>query len=188
MVDPDLDCLKLVGQGDRAALEMLYRRYVDRVWRYAWHTTHSREQANDIAQETFLRIARSAHQFEGRAQVATWIFALARSTAIAYARREKRHRQPIDPASALRLVADDSPQPQSHEETAESVRSAVATLPGAQRDVVVLCDVSGMSTRDVAHTLGWGESRVKVTLFRARRALRKLLSGKGIGKEIRESG
>ena len=57
----------------------------------------------------------------------------------------------------------------------DAVRLAVAELPGAQRDAVVLCELVGMGIVEAANILGWGESRMKVTLFRARRRLRELL-------------
>ncbi len=56
-----------------------------------------------------------------------------------------------------------------------AVRRAIAELPGSQRDAVVLCELTGKSVREAAEVLGWGESRVKVTLFRARRRLRDKL-------------
>lgn len=66
MGDADAELVGRWAAGDAGALEALYRRYVERVWRYGWLRTHSREAAAEIVQETFLRVARSLGGFEGR--------------------------------------------------------------------------------------------------------------------------
>ncbi len=168
----DAELAARVGAGDQVALEALYRRHVRRVWRYGWYRTHSREAAADIVQETFLRVAASAGGFEGRSSFATWLFAVARSVAVKQARSERPSCSAIDP-NILRLIpADGGADGPEHEDTRQAVRRAVVNLPAAQRDAVVLCELSGLRIREAAEVLGWGESRVKVTLFRARRRLR----------------
>ena len=92
MVDQDAQLVGRCRSGDKAALELLFRRYVDRVWRYGWFVTRSREAAGDIVQETFLRVARSVAGFEGRSTFSTWLFALTRSSAMEYLRRIGRRR------------------------------------------------------------------------------------------------
>ena len=162
--------------GDRWGLEALYRRYVERVWRYGWFRTRSRESAAEIVQETFLRVAKSIASFEGRSAFGTWLFAITRRVAIEQGRRERRDRETIHGPTILRLVpAVETPDSLEAEDAREAVRRAMADLPAAQRDVVVLCEFSGLSMSEAAEALGWGESRVKVTLHRARRRLRETL-------------
>ena len=81
-------------------------------------------------------------------------------------------------ARILRLVPrEDTVEPRTLDAPSkEDVRRAVADLPCAQRDVVALCELVGMSIKEASEVLGWGESRVKVTLFRARRRLREMLT------------
>ncbi len=173
MGEAEPELLRRWAAGDRAALEALYRRYVERVWRYAWLRTRSRHMAEEIVQETFLRVARAAGQFGGRSAFGTWLFAVTRSVTIDQIRRARREAEGIEPGRVIRLM----PPTESGEDeaTRQAVRDAVAELPGAQRDVTVLCEVSGLSIREAGEVLGWGESRVKVTLFRARRRLRDML-------------
>ena len=173
----DAELAARAGAGDRVALEALYRRYVRRIWRYGWFRTHCREAAADIVQETFVRVARSAAGFEGRSSFATWLFAVARSVAIRQARVDRAHRATATDQAILRLVPADAGRGDrlEREDTRQAVRRAVAELPGAQRDAIVLSELSGLSIREAAEVLGWSESRVKVTLFRARRRLRDLL-------------
>jgi len=179
MLDPDAHLAARCRNGDNAALELLFRRYVDRVWRYGWSVTRSRDAAEEVVQETFLRVVKSVGGFEGRSTFATWLFALTRSAAMEWLRRKHQDQQRRTDPAILRLVTPDD-QYEAEGDTKESsdaVRRAVAELPGAQRDAVVLCELVGMSIADAANVLGWGKSRVKVTLFRARRRLREKLRG-----------
>jgi RNA polymerase sigma-70 factor (ECF subfamily) len=177
MADGDAELAARARTGDRTALEALYRRHVGRVWRYGWFRTCSREAAADVVQETFLRVAKSVGQFEGRSTFATWLFAVARSVAIQQARRERPPRtSPADPPILHLVPAAAGPDHRlDTDDTRQAVRQAVAELPGGQRDATVLCELSGLSIHEAAEVLGWSESRVKVTLFRARRRLRSLL-------------
>jgi RNA polymerase sigma-70 factor (ECF subfamily) len=179
MTDADSELVARCAAGDMSALEMLYRRHCDRVWRYAWFRTHSREAAADIVQDTFVQVARSIRSFEGRSAFSTWLFAVARSAAVQYARRQKRENNAARDPQVLRFVptAELAARPDrlSEAETREAVREAVAGLPGSQRDALVLCELAGLRIREAAEVLGWTEARVKTTVFRARRALRERL-------------
>lgn len=177
MPDADSDLAARSARGDMLALEALYRRHVEKVWRYGRLRTNSRDAAAEIVQDTFLRVVRSIKKFEGRSAFATWLFTVTRSVAIEHARREQKDRGRGDGTAVLRLIPAPADPADSREggQIRIAVRRAVARLPGAQRDAIVLCELSGFRVREAAETLGWGESRVKVTLFRARRRLRELL-------------
>ena len=154
------------------------RRHVDRVWRYACSWTRSRDAAGDIVQETFLRVARSIKGFKRESSLTTWLFTITRSVTIDHARRSRRARPRSDDARIIRLVQPESAEsndPLESAETRDAVRDAVADLPPAYRDAIVMCELSGLSIRDAAKTLGWTEARVKTTVFRARRKLRDKL-------------
>jgi RNA polymerase sigma-70 factor, ECF subfamily len=188
MAQQDAELVARWAAGDRTALDTLYRQYAPQVWRYGWFRTHSREAAADLVQETFLRVVRSLDRFAGRSSFATWLYAVTRSVAVEHARREalQRRSEPV----LLRLApdCDDPPDPLEARDTRAAVRDAVAALPGAQRDAIILCELSGLSIRQAAETLGWGESRVKVTLFRARRRLRDRLKEYVAEGRLRKAG
>ncbi|MBI1826998.1 MAG: RNA polymerase sigma factor [Planctomycetes bacterium] len=206
MIDPDAQPVARCKRGDREALELLFRRYVDRVWRYGWSVTRSRESAAEIVQETFLRVANSIGSFEGRSTFATWLFTLTRSATMEFLRRERQETRRRADANVLRLITTDEvrevrrevrlparsaddvlaavsdsriarPNDADRDATREAIHKAIAELSGAQRDTVILCELVGMSIAEATEVLGWGESRTKVTLFRARRRLRELLCG-----------
>ncbi|HEY3244716.1 MAG TPA: RNA polymerase sigma factor [Phycisphaerae bacterium] len=185
MADADAQLVARYARGDSSALEALYRRYVQRVWRYGWFCTRSRDAAEDIVQETFLRVARSLPQFEGRSAFATWLFAVTRSVTVEHIRRSRREQALAEVPPVLRLVPPVGAP--IDEDTRGAVREAVAELPAAQRDAIVLCELCGLTIREAAEILAWGESRVKVTLFRARRRLRDALAPRMNTEESRRS-
>ncbi|HNQ23833.1 MAG TPA: RNA polymerase sigma factor [Phycisphaerae bacterium] len=185
--------------GDRMALETLYRQHVQRVWRYGWFITRSRDAAAEIVQETFLRVLRSVGRFEARSTLATWLLTVTRSAALEYVRRRQRERLGRSVMPQLHVVSDSHPavtaggDPPGNaamsdaDATREEVRAALATLPEAQRDVLILHELCELSVRDAAGVLGWSETRTKVTLFRARRRLRETLSAAGVFRDAREA-
>ncbi|MCZ7644396.1 MAG: sigma-70 family RNA polymerase sigma factor [Planctomycetota bacterium] len=180
--DEDADLVERFRAGERAALEDLYRRHATRVWRYARFATGSEEAAADVVQETFLRLTRHLHGFKGRARFSTWLFTVARSVTIDLGRRRRRMPETLD-EDAMAAVpdrADNSRSPAAaleSGETKEAVREAVARLPQNEREAVVLYELQELSIKESCEVLGWSESRMKVTLFRARRRLKEMLTG-----------
>ena len=177
MTGDENDLVRRCASGDRHALEILYHRYAEKVWRYGWFVTQSRDAAGDVVQETFLKLATAAGQFEGRSSFATWLFTLTRSATAGVLRKKRRTFPDTGKRPFLRIVSVESPPAQTEEETKESVRRAVGELPPAQRDVVVLCELGDQSIKEAGAILGWTEARVKTTLFRARQRLREKLAG-----------
>jgi RNA polymerase sigma-70 factor (ECF subfamily) len=190
MSDGDARWVARCAAGDREALRELFDRYAAMVWRYGFARTGCRDAAGDIVQETFLRVVRSYHTFRGRSSAGTWLYAIARSVAIDHARREQRQRRLTEAPQIFRLIrpmvdeasaggeAVTGPSPDDaglDDAERDDVRQAVAELPPAMRDAIVLCEIGDMTIREAAEVLGWSETRVKVTLFRGRRKLREKL-------------
>lgn len=186
MTEADAELVARCKQGDRVALEAVYRRHVSSVWRYAWFRTRSREAASEILQETFLRVIRYIGRFDGRSALPTWLFSLTRSVAIEHIRRERLRNRITREPGVIQLMpllsrasagdsGGDVSAPGVDDVERDAVRAAVAELPPAQRDAIILCELSDMSIRDAAGVLGWSEGRVKSTLFRARGRLSELL-------------
>ncbi|MBE7466977.1 MAG: RNA polymerase sigma factor [Planctomycetes bacterium] len=182
MIDTDGELVAAFQAGDSAALETLYRRHAERIWRYGRFYSGDDERASEIVQETFIRVARHLPNFEGRSRFSTWLYQVSRSVAIDVTRRQRRQPEALDEQTMNALPADanreDSAEPLARvelDETRAAVRSAVAQLPENEREAVVLCELQDLSVREACEVLGWTESRVKVTLFRARRRLKGLL-------------
>jgi RNA polymerase sigma-70 factor (ECF subfamily) len=178
MPESDAECVSAYKAGNNSALETLYWRHAERVWRYAHYFSGSDDAASEIVQETFVRVAQHLRSFEGRAQFSTWLFAIVRSVAID--QTTKRRRAPAaTEAETMEQVPASTPGPAEKLDDAETraaVRAAIARLPENEREAVLLCEIEDLPLRTAGEILGWGEGRVKVTLFRARRRLKELLA------------
>ncbi len=170
--------------GEEVAFEELYRRHAPAVWRFAVHCSGSRNGADEVLQETFIRAAARLRSFRGRSELRTWLFAVARNAAADLGRKRRRDVretavETIDVPNQATGAAAEAADPADRAETRELIgelRRAVASLPEAERACLVLCERQGSAVREAAGALGWSETKTKVTLFRARRRLRKMLA------------
>lgn len=166
--------------GDMAAFEALVMRHADRLFASLRRFGLDHDDAQEVAQETFLRAWRSLGRFESRSSFFTWLYRIGFNEA---QRRLARH----PPAGALVSselqpvdeVADRRPGPAARAET-EALRTALVQalreLPVDLRAPVVLRDIEGVSTRQAAAILDLGEAAFKSRLHRGRMALRGLLA------------
>jgi len=178
MRDADTELVAAYRDGHAPALESLYWRHAERVWRYARYFSGSEETAAEIVQETFVRVAQHLGEFEGRSQFTTWLFAITRSVAVENATKRRRA-TPQAGEEWMEQVPAATPEPAEElaaAETRAAVRAAIGRLPENEREAVLLCEIGDLSIRTAGEILGWGESRVKITLFRARRKLKEMLA------------
>jgi RNA polymerase sigma-70 factor (ECF subfamily) len=177
----DEDLLSKARSGDRDALEELVVRYQPRVYRYGISMCRDSDAASDIAQETLLAMARSVGDFRGDSSVGTWLFTIARRFCM-----RKRRRSKFAPAEEQSLEAlgpdgtahlsDPHPGPEettASREVSAALTLAIDTLDPAQREVLVLRDVEGLSASEVAEVLGLSVQAVKSRLHRARVTVRQ---------------
>ena len=182
----DEGLLERLLAGDEAAFRELVERHHETLVRVAGLYVASRSAAEDVAQDTWLAVLKGVHRFEGRSSLKTWLLRIlvnrARTTGV------REHRQvPIDPTGtvdASRFAASgawaDPPEPftEAVERRLDDaglvadVRAAIDTLPEAQRAVVTLRDVEGLSTGEVASLLALSEGNVRVLLHRGRAKVR----------------
>jgi RNA polymerase sigma-70 factor (ECF subfamily) len=162
--------------GDPAARDALARRYRGRVYVFALALLRRPEDAEDAAQETFVRAFRSLEMYEPRGHFRAWLLAIAANVCRAYHRSERRRA----PSPAM-----DEPPEESAPATGslyaqsalrEAVRAAVARLPGVYRGPVALYYLEDLSVADVASILGRSRAAVKVQLWRARSLLARELA------------
>jgi RNA polymerase sigma-70 factor, ECF subfamily len=144
------------------------------------------QEAEEVLQETFISAFRALDRFEGRSQLGTWLYRIAYNAALMRLRKREIPTSSIDEPlvnedgeEMPRQLIDWTALPDEvalSRELREELRRAVAALPGTLRGVFVLRDIEGLSTAEVAETLGLTESNVKVRLHRARLALREHLT------------
>lgn len=180
--DPDRALAVAAAGGDRGAFEALVLRHQNRIVNYAMAIVRDAADAEDVAQETFLRAYRSLTRFRGDSSFKTWLYAIATNAARTgldrRGRRRRREGGSLDDDAAP-LSADDVAAGGADAETAlvrrESIDRALAALPPDLRVAVVLRDVEGLDYKEIAAATGAPIGTVESRIFRARRRLRPLL-------------
>jgi RNA polymerase sigma-70 factor, ECF subfamily len=163
--------------GDRRAFEELVIAYQHRVFGVALRMLGNRAEAEEIAQETFLRAHRALPEFRGGACLHTWLYAIASRLCLnRLASADRRLLRGDD--EALATAPSGEPSAAAVLERAEldaAVREAIAALPDERRIVVVLRDVEGLSYEEIAEALGLEPGTVRSRLHRARLDLKAKL-------------
>ncbi len=165
-------------QGDSVALRQLLERLAHPVLRFGQGFCRNPDDAADLAQDVLRTLLAELPRFRGDASLSTWAFTVARR-ACARRRLRERRMQPLDAVAGTAQWRDPSATPDQiaeRHELGEAIRAALALLPPAHREVVVLRDVEGVPAAEVAKVLGIGERAVKSRLHRARLALREALA------------
>ena len=167
----EADLVRRAREGDVAAFGTLVNAHGPRVLALLRRVGLPRDEAEDVAQEVFVRAWRALPSFEARARLSTWLYRIAVNEA-------KRRLQRLGRAPAAVAIADaDAAAPDHAPATAMSdlLARELARLPTELRVAVVLRDVEGMSTADAAEVAGLGEAAFKSRLHRGRTALRDAL-------------
>ena len=163
--------LRRFQQGDAQALTTLFEAYVDRLYAYAYHVLGNREDAEEVAGETFLRAFRRAADYRGDCPFRGWLFTIARNLCRDRQRQPRLLTVPVDDARDEAAPTDDA-----REEIRADVRCALRGLPEEYQDVLILCDVEQWDAREAAEVLERSTAATKSLLYRARRALRDRLT------------
>jgi RNA polymerase sigma-70 factor (ECF subfamily) len=150
--------------------------HIDRLYRGARGLCGSREEAEDLVQETFVRVLRKPRILRSEDDLG-YLLRVLRNTFISTRRTAARRPQASAPPEALELIEDRrSAQPEARLE-AEEVYAAISALPEDFRDAVVAIDLVGLSYREAAHTLGVREATITTRLHRGRQRIARSLSG-----------
>ncbi len=148
------------------------QRYRHPVVNFCYRMIGDATEADDVAQDVFVRVYRNVAAYRPRTKFSTWLFALARNACIDRLRYRQRH-----PTALL----DDVPEPSAvsgeveARETGEVIATAVASLPEDQRTALVLAEYQGMSYAEIAGVMQCSEKAVESRLYRAKQTLREKL-------------
>lgn len=185
-VDPAL--VRACQRGEAGALDaLIHATYAD-VYALSRRMLADPDEAADATQEVFVRVMRSVLGFRGDAAFGTWLHRVTVNVCLTMLRKRSKARAAGLVAGSMPFAMPDdeteltggSVAPEERAETADLVRrseQALATLPEEARAVVVLRDIEGLSTKEVADLLGITENLVKVRLHRAHARLRELVLG-----------
>jgi len=187
-IDPDVRLMLQVRDDDAGAFEELVARYQDRLIAVLEHLVRGRDQAEDLAQEVFLRVFRARKRYRPGARFSTWLFTIANNVA-SNALRRRRRRKEVD---ATTVVGGEDRQGSLDEmataasglmparqldqlERAEMVQAAVESLNERQRMALLLAKFEGLSYEEISQVMELSPQAVKSLLSRARRNLKEWL-------------
>jgi RNA polymerase sigma-70 factor (ECF subfamily) len=159
--------------------------HTKRIFNLCLRFTGRRDEAEDLTQETFIRIYRNLRSFRSKTgSFQSWILSVARNLVIDHYRKERRLRFPFGSEEMEGMHLEDcrTPSPSRAFEQAEASRllsKALIALDPDLRKAVVLRDLEGLSYQEVAETTGVSEGTVKSRIFRARMRLTKIFIGQG---------
>ncbi len=172
--DPSPADLARAASGDAQAFTLIVERYQGMVYSVAYNVLGNHTDAEDAAQEAFLRCYRKLPQYRGEASFSTWLFRLALTAAVDYRRREKSRPEPVD----VPEVSGDAAAELGQALDAATIVAALADLPEDYRVPTVLRDVYGLPYQEIAGITGRPLGTVKVMVHRGRASLRlKLRAG-----------
>lgn len=149
--------------------------YSREVYQYLYHFNGSREEAEDMTQEVFLRVIKSLHRFEARSSMRTWILHIAKHVAIDEYRKKKL--QTIFGGTLLKLLPSTEGLPEKELQAKEErthFEKALLQLKPKFRNVIVLRGIREYTVRETADILGCTEAKVKVDYHRAMKMIKEM--------------
>jgi RNA polymerase sigma factor (sigma-70 family) len=174
----DDELIERVRTGETRLFEELVRRYQDPVYGMALRFVGSESDAQDIAQEAFLRAFRGMAGFKGEARFSTWLYRITYNLCADWLRRQRKPGRRPAPLPEADEVADDRVDLEEGllaREEREKVRGALDGLDGIYRTVILLLYYQKLSYEQIAGVLGVPLKTVETRLYRARRMLREAL-------------
>ena len=183
--EQDLADMQRLAAGQDAALDALMERHAGHVFQFLFRMIGDEEEANDLAQETFVRVYRHRQNYNG-GKFTTWLYTIAGNLARGEFRRRSRHPNvSLEQESELRggKLSETLPSPGASpsdnleaSERTRAVRSAVDNLPAELREAIVLCEWQELSAAEAGTVLNTSSRGIESKLYRARKLLRESLS------------
>jgi len=182
----DMSLVSRSRRGEMAAYDELVRRYQERIYATMYHMTSNHEDANDLAQESFIKAYQALKTFKGDSSFYTWLYRIAVNKAINFI-KQRRNRISMslndldvqvehDP-DLVALISHKTPRREAGlAELQEKLNAAILKLSEQHRAVVVLHDIQGLPHEEIAETMGCNVGTVRSRLFYARQQLQGLLA------------
>jgi len=173
-------------RGDLAAFNELVKKYEKQVYNFAYRLTGNYDDANDVAQDAFLRVFNAIGSFRGDASFSTWLFRITTNVFLDERKRARAHPHSsldeyleLDESSVARQIEDPAPNPETvmeERERAQVLQQTINDLPEYQRAMVMLYHTQQKSYEEIAEIMDLPIGTVKSRLNRARLALKEKLS------------
>ncbi len=178
------ELVRRIQRGDEAAFDSLMELCGPRVYNIAYRMVGNHEDAEDMAQEAFVRMYRAIPKFDWRASFTTWMYRIITNACLDELNRRQRRPALLNDVAAnenfdMENMPHSGPQPEEYALTRErqhELQRALNTLPDKHRMLVLLYDIQGLSYQQISSALGMNLGTVKSRLNRARIALRESIS------------
>jgi RNA polymerase sigma-70 factor, ECF subfamily len=170
---PDAQLVEAALHGDAESFRLLFDRYYDMIHAFAYRVCLVETEADDIAQETFIRAARGISAYRGAASFKNWLYRIAHNALIDW-RRQSIRQQDKEDQFAVELES----RAQMRTPDYTDLHSALKQLSPELREAVALVYFEDMNHREAAEAMGCAETTVSWRIFRAKRVLKKLLEPK----------
>lgn len=172
----DTELVAAATQGSREAFDVIVERHRRTVYQVCFRFMNNHEDANDLAQDAFVRAWKGLKSFKGQSALSTWLFRIATNVCL---NRVALKSTPTEPIETTEHMPDARIEGAQHkmlrEERAVAVRNAIASLPDKQRATLILRTYHEMSHQQIADTLGSSVGAVKANFFHALNNLKKKL-------------
>jgi RNA polymerase sigma-70 factor (ECF subfamily) len=182
----ETELVRRARKGDLKAYDELVQRYQERIYATIYHMTSNHEDANDLAQEAFIKGFQALKSFKGGSSFYTWVYRIAVNKTINFLKQRKNRSQmslnDLDfnaehDADLVALISDKTPRREAVlTELQEKLNEAMQKLSEPHRLVVTLHDVQGLSHEEIAKIMGCNIGTVRSRLFYARQQLQGFLS------------
>jgi RNA polymerase sigma-70 factor (ECF subfamily) len=186
--DPDAQWMRRVQEGETSLLKVLVERHRRPLVGYLYRMVQVEAVAEDLAQETFLRVYKSRHRYRPAAKFTTWLYRIAANLALNWLRdhRNERWGEHLESEKVkVHQMPDGRPgieQLLIRAAELNEIRSAILSLPPRQRSAIVLHKYHGMPHAQIAKAMGTTEKAIRSLMFRGYGALRQRLAHLGRGQ------
>ena len=170
--ETDTVLLSRIGAGDRAAMQALYARHAKRLYHYLLRLTRDGPTAEDLVNDVFIDLWKGGSTFEGRAQVSTWLLAIARKKTVDSDAALENWEEPGDTPEVAAQKTDKG----------KRLRACIEQLSAEHREVIDPIYYQEKSVREISDIVGIPEATVKTRMFYARKNLSALMAQAGLDR------
>lgn len=188
----DEELLERIQKGSMDSFKVIYERYKLKIYRYIYHFLNNPELAEDCMQDCFIHLYNKAHLYDPKSKFSSWFYKMAKNLIFDFMRKAKiRNTISLDKevenedslASLHELIESPEFDPSKIAQSNEYIklmREAIEKLDDEDKELIILCDIEGVSNKEAAEMLNLNQNLVAVRLFRARKQLAKILKIKGV--------
>ena len=171
----DNHLIQLTAKADQKAFAQLMHRYQDHIYSVCYSILKTQQEAQEAAQDTFVKIYKSAGTFNEGSKLSSWMYKIAYRTSLDYIRKRKATHDIEDVAYSLATEDSSADRDMEHDERREAIVEAINQLPEEESGLIRLFYLEEMSIKDLVEVTGLGLSNVKVKLYRARKKLFEII-------------